>query len=367
MVNLTISSGKNCDYGGKITAIIGMQFGSEGKGAITAYLAPTATMGIRSGASNAGHTIYYNSRKFIMRQIPAVWVNPAAMLVIGAGALISPDILLNEIEYLNEFLEIKNRLFVDYRAHVITQEQIEMERRTDLALRIGSTSALSGEGIGVAAADKVLRKSSCLQAKDFPKLRPYLSDTVDLINTHLENGGRAILEGTQGFGLSLDYGHFPFVTSRDTSVAGLAASVGVAFHKFQTEVIGVARTYPIRVAGNSGPFGDDAEEISWEEITAKSGASRKIIERTSVTGKTRRIGMFSKKEFLMACRVNRPTRIALTFADYLDWSVYDQEKISEPVKEFMTMIEELSGVPVSFVKTGPNAIINLDKIIPRKI
>lgn len=358
---------RGSDRYGTIIAIVGMQFGSEGKGAIASHLAPIVTMGVRSGAANAGHTIYYHGRKFIMRQIPSAWIKPEAILVIGAGSIISLEILLREIEHVNRFLRIKERLHIDYRAHIITPEQIRQEQDTDLALRIGSTSALSGEGIGIAAADKVLRKSSCLQAKDYPELKPYLSDTVDLINTHLENGrgSRVLLEGTQGFGLSLDYGYFPFVTSRDTSVEGLFASVGVAMHKFPTEVIGVTRTYPIRVAGNSGPFGDDSEEITWGEITKRSGTSQEIIEKTSVTGKVRRVGTFSKKEFLRSCQVNRPTYIALTFADYLDWSIHNQDRISEPVEEFMLMIKKLSGVPVPFIKTGPgpHAIVDFEKIM----
>ena len=302
----------------KLIVVVGMQYGSEGKGAIISYLAPIVNMGIRSGAANAGHTIYFQNRKFVMRQLPVVWTNPTAKLVIGAGAIISPDVLLNEIEYVGRFSKIKDRLFIDYRAHVITPDQIQEEQKTDLALRIGSTSATAREGIGVAAANKVLRKSSCIQAKDFPELKPYLSDTVELINERLEDHDWVILEGTQGFGLSLDYGHFPFVTSRDTSVSSLAASVGINPYQFETEVIGVTRTYPIRVAGNSGPFGEDAEEITWEEVTRRAGSPRLIREITSVTKKLRRVGTFSKKEFLRACKVNRPTIIALTFADYLD-------------------------------------------------
>ena len=143
---------------GRITTIVGMQYGSEGKGAITAYLAPGCSMGVRTGAANAGHTIYYQGRKFIMRQIPSVWVNPYAKLIVGRGALISLDILLNEIEQIHKISPIKGRLFIDKYAHVITKEQIRREKKTDLAKRIGSTSAVSGEGIGMAMADKVLRK-----------------------------------------------------------------------------------------------------------------------------------------------------------------------------------------------------------------
>ncbi len=267
---------------GRITIIIGMQYGSEGKGAITSYLAPGCSMGVRTGAANAGHTIYYNGEKIIMRQIPSVWVNPRAKLVIGVGAMVSLDILLKEIEEIDKILPIKDRLFIDEQAHVITKEQIRREKRTDLAKRIGSTSAISGEGIGTAMADKVLRKESCVQAKDVEWLKPYLCDTVEMINEYLDREQLIILEGTQGFGLSVEHGHFPYVTSRDTSATALAASIGISPHHFDTQVIGVVRTYPIRVAGNSGPFGKDSREISWEEVTKRAGSKKPIIETTTV-------------------------------------------------------------------------------------
>ncbi len=229
---------------GRITTVMGLQYGSEGKGAITAYLAPGCSMGVRSGAANAGHTIYYEGRKFIMRQIPSVWVNPEAKLVIAVGAIISSDVLKKEIEEIGRFCEIQNRLFIDYRAHVITEAQILAEQATDLAQRIGSTSATSREGIGMATADKVLRKASCVQAQDVEWLKPYLADTVEMINKHLDYEDLIILEGTQGFGLDLEQGNFPFVTSRNISAAALAASIGVAPHYFDFQVIGVVRTYP---------------------------------------------------------------------------------------------------------------------------
>ena len=351
---------RGSDLSGKLIVIIGMQYGSEGKGAIASHISPVVGMGIRSGAANAGHTIFYKNRKFVMRQIPVNWINPKAKLVIAAGSLVSPEVLLNEIEEISKFSDIKDRLFIDGRAHIITQEHIQAEQKTDLASRIGSCSAISREGIGMAAAAKVLRESSCVQAKDFPEFKLYIADTVDLINTHLEDGGWAVLEGTQGFGLSIDHGHFPFVTSRDVSVGALVASVGLVSHGFCTEVVGVTRTYPIRVAGNSGPFGEGSQEITWEEVARRSKSSRKIIEKTSVTNKIRRVATFSKKEFLRACRVNRPTRIALTFADYLDASIYETKVISDPVRDFVAMIEDLSSVPVSFIKTGPRTVIDLE-------
>lgn len=345
---------------GRVISIVGMQYGSEGKGAITSYLAPCVSVGVRSGAANAGHTIYHNGEKFVMRQIPSVWTNPNAKLVIGIGALINLDVLFEEIRFIGKFFDLEGRLFIDRKAHVITDEQIAVEQNTDLAWRIGSTSAIAREGIGMAMADKILRKGSCRQAKNVRQLKPYLADTVDLINTELDQDQIVLLEGTQGLGLSIEHGHFPYTTSRDTSVTAIAASVGIATHQFDVEVIGVTRTYPIRVAGNSGPFGKDSKEITWKEVTKRSKATELIHEKTTVTGKTRRVATFSWEDFLRACTVNRPTEIALTFADYLDWQCHEKECISDEISKFVEEVEKASCVEVKLIKTGPRTTIDCD-------
>lgn len=357
------------DSGGRLFVVVGMQFGSEGKGAITSYLAPIMGMGVRTGAANAGHTMYHCGKRYVMRQIPSVWTNPLAELVIGVGAMISLPILLAEISAIEKVLPIRHRLSIDPRAHVITDEQIARESEDDLGARIGSTSARAREGIGVASADKVLRSADVVRAGDVPSLRPYCSDTVERVNERLDRGDCVLLEGAQGFSLSIEHGAFPFVTSRDTSAIGLAASVGVATHAFPTSVIGVTRTYPIRVSGNSGPFDPDSTEMSWKEVARRAGAPS-LVEYTTVTGAVRRVATFSREGFVRACRVNRPTEIALTFADYLDWKSHEQGDISLPIEEFMEMVETLAGAPVTLVKTGPHTIIDLDeyrRIILRKL
>ena len=197
-----------------------------------------------------------------------------------------------------------------------------------------------------------------MQAKDIEWLKPYLCDTVDLINEYLDREHPIILEGTQGFGLDLEQGHFPFVTSRNTSAAALAASIGVSPHHFDFQVIGVVRTYPIRVAGNSGPFGEDSEELTWEEVGRRAGAKEPIIEITSVTNKVRRVATFSEVDFIKACQVNRPTEIALTFADYLDWRVHGKDEVSRKVESFISDLENLYDAPVMLVKTGPETVID---------
>lgn len=351
---------------GRVMMVVGMQYGSEGKGAITEYLAPIISMGVRSGAANAGHTIYYKGEKFIMRQIPSVWINPRAKLVVGIGSLINLDVLFHEIEFISKFFDLKGRLFIDRNAHVITDEQIVAEQKTDLASRIGSTSATVGEGIGMAMADKILRKGSCRQVKDVMRLKPFIADTVDLINVELDNDQMVLLEGTQGLGLSIEHGHFPYTTSRDTSATAIAASVGIATHRFEIDTIGVTRTLPIRVAGNSGPFGEDSKEVSWEYVRKFAKSKDPISEQTTVTKKTRRVATFSWQEFLKACKINRPTEIALTFADYLDWRMHeygnnDVIEKSPKLMTFVEMIEEGSGVPVTLIKTGPRAIIDYEQ------
>ncbi len=344
---------------GRLVIVTGMQFGSEGKGAITSYLAPVMSLGVRTGAANAGHTIYFRGEKFTMRQIPAAWVNPDAKLVIGIGAMVSLALLLEEIAQIERHLPVRSRLFVDAKAHVIREEHIRAESSGDLAARIGSTSATAHEGIGVATAEKVLRSLSCVLAKDVPELRPYCVDTVDLINTELDRGQYVLLEGTQGFGLSLEHGAFPYVTSRDTSVSALAASIGVNHADFHTDVIGVVRTFPIRVAGNSGPFDPDAKEISWDRVRRHARAEADLTEHTSVTQKVRRVATFSREGFRRACMVNRPSEIALTFADYLDWSAHETERITPRVETFIEVVETIAGVPVTLVKTGPRTTIDL--------
>jgi adenylosuccinate synthase len=229
-----------------------------------------------------------------------------------------------------------------------------------LASRISSTSARSREGIGQATADKVLRKADCLQVQDFELLKPYLADTVVLLNQEINQEGIILAEGTQGFGLSLDYGAFPYTTSRDTSASALAASLGLSLHCCFVDVIGVVRTYPIRVAGNSGPFEDDSTELNWAEVALRANCPIDITERTSVTKKVRRVATFSEAQLKKACLVNQPTEISLTFADYLDWSIHEQTCLSPTVESFIDQSEKITQTEVTLVKTGPKTVIDLE-------
>ncbi|MGE5327823.1 MAG: adenylosuccinate synthetase [Thiobacillus sp.] len=349
---------------GVLTFVVGLQYGSEAKGSIVQHLAPGESIAVRTGASNAGHTIYYEGQPFVMRQIPGAWINPNTQLVIGAGALISPKVLEAEIRNIeNTGIQIRDRLIIDANAHVITEDQIVEESKDDLAERIGSTSARNREGIGRAMADKVLRVARCVQVKNFGPLKEYEFDTVEYINDALENGINVIAEGTQGFSLSPDFGDFPYCTSRNATVSALADSMGVNPTRYNSSVIGVARSFPIRVAGNSGPFAPDSRELTWSDMKHITGNKKLKPEKTSVTGLDRRIATFSKDQYKKACRVNGVDEVALTFADYIDRSVYMSDTIygSAKVINFINRLETwYPDALVTLVNTGPNSTIDLD-------
>lgn len=345
---------------GRIIIVYGTQWGSEAKGTVAEYLCPVASAAIRTGAANAGHTLYFNGQRIVMRQLPVGWTSGHVKLMIGAGAMISLDILLEEIKMIGQLSDIKDRIFIDEKAHVITPEDIAQEEIGDLAQRIGSTSARSREGIGAATANKVLRVERRIQAKEIPELQAYLADTSGLVNNILNAGEIVLIEGTQGHELSLDHGAFPYVTSRDTTVMAIAAASGIPIHEFDCDVVGVTRTYPIRVAGSSGPFGADSEELTWMEVSRRAGSIKGFEEQTTVTGLPRRVSTFSWEQFAKSCEINRPTEIALTFADYLDWQIHGKDYISRPVETFIAEIQKVAQCDVTIVQTGPESTIDMD-------
>jgi adenylosuccinate synthase len=325
--------------------VVGGQFGSEGKGLVVAHIAKDYDVHVRVGAANAGHTFYLPNPhlktqdglpwdKHVMQQIPcAAYANPKATLVIGPGAQISPhifedELMVNVLWRANLGLPAP-RVLVDKRAHVITDAQVQAEAESGLAERIGSTSTIAREGIGAAMADRVMRSAGCVTAADFFRPNGYLARArgggtlrwsglgveVGDATVYLERAdrsGHVLLEGTQGTGLSLTTGFFPYVTSRNTTAAGIAADCGVSPRSIR-RVIGVFRTYPIRVAGNSGPFYPDSEETTWEALGIDPET-----ERTTVTKKIRRVANWSDTQLADAMRLNGITDIALTFADYLE-------------------------------------------------
>jgi adenylosuccinate synthase len=173
-----------------------------------------------------------------------------------------------------------------------------------------------------------------------------------LLHEQLDLGIDVIVEGSQGFALSLLHGdEYPFVTSRDTTASGFASEVGLA-PKLIDKVVVVVRTYPIRVGGPSGPF---QNEISWERIQELSGASEVIPEYTSVTRKLRRVACFDLEAVKRACDYNRPTSLAVMGLDRLDYrnaNATSWTALSNGAHKFVLDLEAATGVLVEMVGTG---------------
>jgi len=331
-----------------VDIIIGMQFGSEGKGKIAALLAPQYGAAVRVGAPNAGHSIIHKDVLYKMRSIPCAWVNPKCQLYIGAGGLINLDVLNKELKQIPREYLIERRLRIDINAGVVTQDDIHQEELAGMYEGIGSTC----EGIGVAMARKVLRRNNPITAKDVPELQPYMTNVSGELNESIDANVPIMLEGTQGFGLSLNHGYYPYVTSRDVLASSILGECGLAPRTVR-RVIGVMRTYPIRVHGNSGPMG--ADELTWEDVARESGY-KSLSEKTTVTGRVRRVSRINW-DLLVACvQANKPTEIALMFLDYIDAGDRGKNSwadLSQKSKDFVIETECKLGVPVTILSTGP--------------
>jgi len=270
---------------------------------------------------------------------------PKAMLLISAGCAIDEDVLLTEADRLG--IE-KQRLIVDPRAVLID----ESDRRDEMHAvdSIGST----GSGTGSALVRRMARTGCVRLAGSSEQLqaRFRVESVATLLHNHLDRGGHVIVEGTQGFGLSLLHSaHYPYVTSRDTTAAGFISEVGLSPSQV-TSIVMVIRTFPIRVGGNSGPLDN---EISWEEVQRISGAPDPMPERTSVTKRIRRVAMFDIELVQTACRYNRPNALALMGIDRLDWAnhrVLEEGALTPRSRQFVRELEQGTGVQVAWLGTG---------------
>ena len=343
---------------GKLTVLVGGQYGSEGKGAVAAHIADRYDIHVRVGSPNAGHTIYWKDRKHVMQSIPCGWINPTATIVIGRGALLNMKQLTNELlhilPYYPNFLD---RLRIDPEAGVLDEKFHEQEGGVDgeMHKRIGST----GEGVGPARVARINRDpNEFRQFKDVAEefgLEGCICENTPKFLADMQDAGENILiEGTQGSALSLLHSHWPYCTSIDTNAAGIISEVGISPFRV-TDVLMVVRTYPIRVAGNSGPM---EHEITWDELNERMGHKIEA-ERTTVTKKIRRIAEWDDNLFRQSCVLNDPTEVALMFADYIDPSVYgcsngDEVLSSDRIKQFI-LDHNLEG-KVRYIGTGPRTI-----------
>jgi len=296
-----------------VSVIFGGQFGSEGKGKTSHYFAKeqNAKAVIRVGGPNSGHTVIDNNgNAVIFKHLPTSAIIKDVKSVLTAGHYINLAILKNEIALAN--IDIDD-LYIDPFAVMVTEANIEEEQKGSLKENIGST----GSGLGSAVKNRIERRNDVVFAKDIDYLKPFIKETNPYLRGLLKNGERIIIEGTQGFGLSLLHSNiFPFCTSRDTSAAAFVSEAGLSPMDVD-DVIMVIRTFPIRVGGNSGPL---KNETTWEEVTQIAKSETPIQEFTSVTKKIRRVAHFDGDIVKRAISYNQPTKIVLNHADYLGHS-----------------------------------------------
>jgi adenylosuccinate synthase len=332
-----------------VTVVIGGQYGSEGKGKVAQFLAERdqAAAVVRVGGTNSGHTgMGSRGSKHVLRQLPtAAWL-PHTTCVLGPGSYIDLEILRREIELT---ALSANRLRIDARAMLITPGDVEAEAEAGLRTRIGST----GSGTGAAVCRRIERRADAPLAQTVAQLRPYVCDTTELLREYLGRGERVIVEGTQGFGLSVLHSpDYPYATSRDTSAAGALSEAGLSPLDVDAIVM-VIRTFPIRVGGNSGPL---PEETTWADV-ARDAGSEHLEEFTSVTRVLRRVGEIDVSALRSAIAANQPTSIVLNHLDYVDASCSGSPMLPIKAQHFVTQLASEIGRRIDFVGVSPDEIV----------
>jgi adenylosuccinate synthase len=332
-----------------VDVLIGLQWGDEGKGKIVDYLAANYDIIARfQGGPNAGHTLYVNGQKVVLRTIPSGVFQEQTLNLIGNGVVIDPVTLKEEIEGLKALgLNLQNNLFISHKAHLILPSHRALDAASEHAKgkeKIGSTL----KGIGPAYMDKTGRNGlrvgdilapnwqdryERLRAKHIEMLRMYnevpewqeweadffaaieylrslnIVNGEYWLNEHIANGKKVLAEGAQGSMLDVDYGTYPFVTSSNTIVAGVCTGLGVAPSKIG-EVYGITKAYCTRVGG--GPFPTELHDEVGEKLRAQGH------EFGAVTKRPRRCGWIDLVALRYVCMLSGVTRLILTKADVLD-------------------------------------------------
>jgi len=332
-------------------AIIGAQWGDEGKGKIVDLFTHDADIIVRfQGGNNAGHTLVVNGQKTVLHLVPSGALHADKLCVIGNGVVVDPEILIEEIDALKAqgHLQSDEQLRISEQAHVI----MPYHKAIDLArerLRGKGKIGTTGRGIGPAYEDKVARVGirfvdlleedtfreklehnieeknfylkAILQEKalDFneihdnygryrDKLKGYVTNTGLLLDQRIRAGKRVLFEGAQGTLLDVDHGTYPYVTSSSTITGGACSGSGVGPQHIQ-QVIGISKAYTTRVG--SGPFPTELDGPDGETLR-REGA-----EFGATTGRSRRCGWFDAVSVRHAVRMNGLTGVALTKLDVL--------------------------------------------------
>ncbi|MEA3345607.1 MAG: adenylosuccinate synthase [Chloroflexota bacterium] len=367
-----------------LTIIVGTQWGDEAKGKITDLLAQEFDVVARyNGGDNAGHTIARQGRTFKLHLVPSGVLHPRCQLRIGNGAVVNPQILLEEMDELREAgVDISpQRLKLSDRAHLIMPYHRALDGAAEQSRgdsRIGTTR----RGIGPAYADKAARsglRAGDMLAPDFAqrvreavvaqnkvlekvygqsplspeevadqyaayaeRLRPYIADTSLLIHQALETGQKVLAEGAQGMLLDLDHGTYPYVTSSSPIAGGAFTGLGIG-PGYPTRVVGVAKAYTTRVG--AGPFPTELTGPLGDQI--RGTGDQPWDEYGTTTGRPRRCGWLDLTILRYAARINGLTELVITKLDVL--SSLDRLQVSmayeldgHRVEEFPSPLTDLA-------------------------
>ncbi|MBI2650515.1 adenylosuccinate synthase [Candidatus Woesearchaeota archaeon] len=388
-------------------AVIGMEWGDEGKGKIIDFLAEKADVVARfNGGNNAGHTIEADGKKIVLHLIPSGVMHKNKLNIVGNGLVVDPKVLLQEIKFLekNKIRISPENLVISENAHIILPHHIEEDRK------VGGTIGTTARGIGPAYTDKAARiglkvyefvdenifkkrfgdEEFYQEYKNYAEaLKPYMNDTTTIINYAIDKSKKVIFEGAQGTLLDIDHGTYPFVTSSNCTAGGACTGLGISPKKVQS-VMGVCKAYKTRVG--MGPFPTEITGAVGEKIQ-KIGK-----EFGATTGRQRRVGWFDALVGKYAVMVNGIDSIALTkldvfttieklnicvaykykgnilknfttnmkvlqscqpvYEEFDGWwdditKVKSYDKLPNNAKKYLRRIEELLKVPISIVSVGP--------------
>jgi adenylosuccinate synthase len=334
-----------------VVAIVGAQWGDEGKGKIVDIYTEFAEVVVRSaGGPNAGHTLVVGDDKLVVRLLPSGILRPGTLCVLGQGMVVDLDVLLGEIDELGRrgHQDLGSRLALSDRSHLILPYHVLVDTLRETSAAAGRAIGTTKKGIGPAYEDKARRNGiragdlrhparlrerleQALAAwtptitalggtppaaatlfdaltKSAERIIPLLRDTSSLVNDSMKAGKRIMLEGAQGTLLDLDHGTYPFVTSSSAVAGGASVGAGIGPNRIDT-VIGITKAYTTRVG--AGPFPTElgnAEGDHLREVGAEFG---------SVTGRPRRTGWLDLPALRYAARVNGFDGLALTKLDVL--------------------------------------------------
>jgi len=332
------------------TVLIGAQWGDEGKGKIIDVLAEDVDLVVRfQGGNNAGHTVKMGNEKYVLHLIPSGILRERQQCVIGNGLVVNPRALLEEIaEVESAGKTVAGRLFLSDRAHIVFPYHGAIDAAREARLAEGEKIGTTKRGIGPCYGDKVSRvglRAGDLLSSDFPellrsrldeanrvllalggkpldeaalladyldaaeKIRPYVTDTITLLNDAMAAGKSLLFEGAQGTMLDIDFGTYPFVTSSNTTAGGAATGSGVAPHRID-RVIGVIKASTTRVG--EGPFPTELLDADGETMRAVGG------EFGATTGRPRRCGWFDAVVGRYSAQINGVDFWAMTKLDVLD-------------------------------------------------